>query len=144
MPRVGPNLYAAVFELPGGAAIEYKFLRDAAWTAASRCCRISAIASVSTLRLRTRPRGQAEGFEIRVESGELVDARAAAGSEGTRIEVAELFGTVPARRKFLKSATTEWGHIGDWLARAALVAVGEGRDPASSGLCGAAVHRRTP
>ncbi len=57
---------------------------------------------------------------MRVESGALVDARAAAGAEGTRIEVAELFGNVPARRKFLKSATTEWGHIGDWLARAAL------------------------
>jgi DNA mismatch repair protein MutL len=85
---------------------------------------LPAIASVSTLRLRTRSRGQAEGFEIRVESGELVDARAAAGSEGTRIEVAELFGNVPARRKFLKSATTEWGHIGDWLARAALALPG--------------------
>jgi DNA mismatch repair protein MutL len=81
---------------------------------------LPAIASVSKLRLRTRGRGREEGFEIRVESGELIEARAAAGAEGTRIEVAELFGNVPARRKFLKSATTEWGHIGDWLARAAL------------------------
>jgi DNA mismatch repair protein MutL len=81
---------------------------------------LPAIASVSKLRLRTRQRGQEEAFEMRVESGQLVDARAAAGAEGTRIEVAELFGSVPARRKFLKSATTEWGHVGDWLARAAL------------------------
>jgi DNA mismatch repair protein MutL len=81
---------------------------------------LPAIASVSTLRLRTRERGRDEGFEMRVESGALVEARAAAGGEGTRIEVADLFGTVPARRKFLKSAATEWGHIGDWLARAAL------------------------
>jgi DNA mismatch repair protein MutL len=81
---------------------------------------LPAIASVSTLRLRTRARGREEGFEMRVESGRLVDSRAAAGAEGTRIEVAELFGNVPARRKFLKSPTTEWGHIGDWLSRAAL------------------------
>jgi len=81
---------------------------------------LPAIASVSKLRLRTRQRGREEGFEIRVESGTVVEARAASGAEGTRIEVAELFGNVPARRKFLKSATTEWGHIGDWLARAAL------------------------
>jgi DNA mismatch repair protein MutL len=81
---------------------------------------LPAIASVSKLRLRTRERGRDEGFEMRVEGGVLVETRAAAGAEGTRIEVAELFGNVPARRKFLKSATTEWGHIGDWLARAAL------------------------
>ncbi len=81
---------------------------------------LPAIASVSTLRLRTRERGREEGFEMRVEGGTLVETRAAAGAQGTRIEVAELFGNVPARRKFLKSATTEWGHIGDWLARAAL------------------------
>jgi DNA mismatch repair protein MutL len=81
---------------------------------------LPAIASVSKLRLRTRRRGSDEGVEMRVESGVLLETRVAAGAEGTRIEVAELFANVPARRKFLKSATTEWGHIGDWLARAAL------------------------
>ena len=47
-------------------------------------------------------------------------ARPIGAAEGTRVEVAELFGAVPARRKFLKSGTTEWGHVVDWLARAAL------------------------
>jgi DNA mismatch repair protein MutL len=81
---------------------------------------LPAIASVSRLRLRTRARGAREGFELRVEAGKLLDARAAGGPEGTRVEVADLFANVPARRKFLKSPVTEWGHIAEWLARAAL------------------------
>ena len=81
---------------------------------------LPAIASVSRLRLRTRARGAAEGFELRIEGGKVLEARAAGGPEGTRIEVADLFANVPARRKFLKSAATEWGHVAEWLARAAL------------------------
>src|SRR5262252_8810103 len=81
---------------------------------------LPAIASVSRLRLRTRARGAPEGVELVVEGGKLVGARAAGGPEGTRVEVADLFANVPARRKFLKSAATEWGHVAEWLARAAL------------------------
>lgn len=81
---------------------------------------LPAIASVSSVLLRTRARGAAEGFELRVEGGEVVDARPAGAPEGTRIEVADLFAHVPARRKFLKSAQTEWGHVADWAARVAL------------------------
>ncbi|MBW2313412.1 MAG: DNA mismatch repair endonuclease MutL [Deltaproteobacteria bacterium] len=81
---------------------------------------LPAIASVSRFRLRTRPRGGDEGFEIHIEGGRLVDERTAAGPEGTRIEVADLFAQVPARRKFLKTAGTEWGHAAEWLGRAAL------------------------
>jgi len=81
---------------------------------------LPAIASVSRLRLLTRLRGAPEAFELRVEGGETVRAGAAGGAEGTRIEVADLFGSVPARRKFLKSPVTEWGHVADWLARVAL------------------------
>jgi DNA mismatch repair protein MutL len=81
---------------------------------------LPAIASVSSFRLRTRPRGASEAFEIRVRGGERLAARAVGGPEGTRVEVADLFEAVPARRKFLKTATTEWGHAADWLTRAAL------------------------
>ncbi len=82
------------------------------------------IASVSRLRLRTRARGSAEGVELVLEAGEIVDARPAGGPEGTRIEVADLFGRVPARRKFLKSPQTEWAHVADWASRMALARPG--------------------
>jgi DNA mismatch repair protein MutL len=81
---------------------------------------LPAIASVSRLRLRSRAKGAGEGWEIRVAGGELLEDRAAGGPEGTRIEVAELFANVPARRKFLKKPGTEWGHVADWLGRLAL------------------------
>ena len=81
---------------------------------------LPAIASVSHMRLRTRARGAAEGFELEIEAGKRIGERATGTPEGTRFEVADLFANVPARRKFLKSASTEWGHIGDWLSRSAL------------------------
>ncbi len=85
---------------------------------------LPAIAAVSRLRLRTRARGAPEGIELRVEGGRLIEERAAGGPQGTRVEVADLFGSIPARRKFLKRPTTEWGHAADWLARAALALPG--------------------
>jgi len=81
---------------------------------------LPAIASVSRLRLQTRPPGLSEAFELLVEGGELVRERTTGGPVGTRVEVADLFAQVPARRKFLRSAPTEWAHVSDWLARAAL------------------------
>jgi DNA mismatch repair protein MutL len=81
---------------------------------------LPAIASVSRLRLLSRAAGDAEATEIRVENGRLLGERQTGAPEGTRIEVADLFAGVPARRKFLKKAGTEWGHIADWVSRLAL------------------------
>ncbi len=81
---------------------------------------LPAIASVSRFRILSRARGATLGHEILVEAGRILHSRTAGGPEGTRIEVADLFGSVPARRKFLKRAGTEWGHIADWLARLAM------------------------
>lgn len=81
---------------------------------------LPAIASVSRFRVVSRARGAAVGHELLIDAGRIVHSRAAGGPEGTRIEVAELFAAVPARRKFLKRASTEWGHVADWLARLAM------------------------
>ncbi len=85
---------------------------------------LPAIASVSRTRIRSRTRGAAEAWELQVEAGKITRERGLGAPEGTRVEVADLFLSVPARRKFLKSVTTEWGHISDWLVRAALALPG--------------------
>jgi DNA mismatch repair protein MutL len=81
---------------------------------------LPAIASVSRLRLLTCARGATVGCEVRVDGGRIVSEREAGAPEGTRVEVADLFAAVPARRKFLKAPSTEWGHVAGWVARAAL------------------------
>jgi DNA mismatch repair protein MutL len=81
---------------------------------------LPAIAAVSSLRLRTRTRADGEAFELCIRGGEQISARAVGGPVGTRVEVADLFALVPARRKFLKAPQTEWGHIAEWLTRSAL------------------------
>ena len=81
---------------------------------------LPAIASVSRLRLCTRSCDAADAHEIRIEAGRIVSERSVGAALGTRVEVADLFANVPARRKFLKTVATEWGHISEWLARAAL------------------------
>jgi DNA mismatch repair protein MutL len=82
---------------------------------------LPAIASVSRFRILSRVRGSDIGYEIRSEAGKVLRKGEAGGPVGTRIEVADLFESVPARRKFLKRPGTEWGHIADWLARLAMV-----------------------
>jgi DNA mismatch repair protein MutL len=81
---------------------------------------LPAIASVSRLRLLTRARDADEAVEIRMEGGRTLSEHSAGGAVGTRVEVAQLFANVPARRKFLKRPSTEWGHVAEWLSRCAL------------------------
>jgi DNA mismatch repair protein MutL len=70
--------------------------------------------------MRTRRTGEAIGTELVGEGTGVGPAHDAACPEGTRVEVAELFGAVPARRKFLKSPITEAGHVIAVLERLAL------------------------
>ena len=88
---------------------------------------LPSIASVSRMRLRTRLRGADDrglGHEIRIDGGRIVSQGPVSAPEGTRIEVADLFANVPARRKFLKRPQTEWTHVADWLGRLALALPG--------------------
>lgn len=72
---------------------------------------LPSIASVSRFTLRTRFRESEGGQEIFVNGGKLVRNQACGMPEGTRVEVAQLFNSVPARRKFLKTDGTEAAHI---------------------------------
>ena len=81
---------------------------------------LPAIGSVSRLRLVSRPAGAEHGAEIGVEGGMVTPMRPAAHPPGTTIEVRNLFYNVPARRKFVRGATTEFGHIARLLERLAL------------------------
>src|SRR5207344_1030434 len=67
---------------------------------------LAAIGSVSRLVVRTALHGASEGTEVRVEDGEA-RALPAAARPGTQVRVEDLFGAVPARRKFLRRAETE-------------------------------------
>jgi DNA mismatch repair protein MutL len=72
---------------------------------------LPSIASVSRFLLRTRPRDAEEGVEIRVDGGAPPQIKPCGAPPGTTIEIRELFYNVPARRKFLKGASTELAHI---------------------------------
>jgi DNA mismatch repair protein MutL len=72
---------------------------------------LPSIASVSRLRLSTREPGAVAGTEILVNGGRIETVRDGGEAPGTQIEVRSLFYNVPARRKFLRSETTEARNI---------------------------------
>lgn len=72
---------------------------------------LPSIASVSRFVLQTREAGSDVGSEILVNGGKFVHVHDCGRPVGTRIEVAQLFNSVPARRKFLKTDQTEAAHI---------------------------------
>ncbi len=72
---------------------------------------LPSVASVSRFRLTTCEHGAVAGTEITVEGGKLRDVVEAGCSPGTTVEVRDLFWNIPARRKFLRSETTESAHI---------------------------------
>ena len=78
---------------------------------------LPSIASVSRFRLATREQESLEGTEILVEGGKVRDVKACGMAPGTVISVEQLFFNIPARHKFLKSAATEAGHVGDTVVR---------------------------
>jgi DNA mismatch repair protein MutL len=78
---------------------------------------LAAINSVSELTLLSRMDGQPTAFALDGRTGEI---RPAARATGTTVEVKELFFSTPARRKFLKSDSTELAHCIEAVRRHAL------------------------
>jgi DNA mismatch repair protein MutL len=81
---------------------------------------LASIGSVSHARILSRTAATEAAGEIFNRGGGITAVQAAAGNIGTAVEVRNLFFNTPARRKFIKGAGTEFGHISETLLRLAL------------------------
>ena len=81
---------------------------------------LPSIASVARLSIESRSRETGEAWRRVVDHGELIADGPAALPPGTRVRVEDLFGRVPARRKFLRSARSEWAAALDVVRRLAM------------------------
>jgi DNA mismatch repair protein MutL len=81
---------------------------------------LPSIAAISRLLLETRTPEEEQGTRIEFAGGKLIGVKPAGIPAGTSISVADIFYSVPARRKFLKSETTELGHIASLVTHYAL------------------------
>lgn len=81
---------------------------------------IPSIASVSRFSLVTRMRDALEGTRLDVDGGQLKGTSPAGGPVGSTFQVRDLFFNTPARKKFLKSASTENHHIEEMILALAL------------------------
>ena len=81
---------------------------------------LASIGAVSQARILSRTPGSDTAWEVFDRGGVVGGVQAAAGNVGTTVEIRNLFHNTPARRKFLKGASTESGHIAEALLRLAL------------------------
>ncbi|MFM9889255.1 MAG: DNA mismatch repair endonuclease MutL [Rickettsiales bacterium] len=81
---------------------------------------LPSIGSVARLTLSSRARGAAEAWSLSVEGGHVQPLMPTAMSEGTLVEVRDLFYAVPARLKFLKSSRSEINAVVDIIERLAM------------------------
>jgi len=81
---------------------------------------LPSIASVARLTIESRARESEEGWRRVVDHGELVEDGPAALPPGTRVRVEQLFAKVPARRKFLRTARSEYIACLDIVRRLAM------------------------
>jgi DNA mismatch repair protein MutL len=80
---------------------------------------LPSIASVARVTIESRTRG-ADGWSRTIDNGELAAEGPAALPPGTRVSVEDLFGRVPARRKFLRSERSEYGACLEIVKRLAM------------------------
>lgn len=81
---------------------------------------LASIAAVSQVEMISCTLESSEAHKIKISGGLAPEMEALGGSNGTTIEVKNLFYNIPARRKFLKSASYEAGLIGELVSKYAL------------------------
>lgn len=81
---------------------------------------LASIAAVAQVDMKTRPHTEEVGTHLMIEASEVLRQEPAACAPGTSFSIKNLFYNVPARRKFLKSNTSEYKHIIDEFTRVAM------------------------
>ena len=81
---------------------------------------LPSIASVAKVNLKSKQENEELGYEISIEGGKSSEVIECGINKGTILEVRDLFFNVPARKKFLKSASKESSLINDIITRLAL------------------------
>ncbi|WP_265693180.1 DNA mismatch repair endonuclease MutL [Providencia rustigianii] len=82
---------------------------------------LASISSVARLTLTSKPAEQTEAWQSYAEGRDMqVTVKPAAHPNGTTVEVLDLFYNTPARRKFMRTEKTEFGHIDEIVRRIAL------------------------
>ncbi len=81
---------------------------------------LPAIAAVSRLKVCSRPHSSTVGMQIELRGGIVVDTRETGVPVGSMFEVRDLFYNLPARRKFLRKTSTEFGRITETVMRLGL------------------------
>ncbi len=81
---------------------------------------LPSIAAVSHVTVQTRPHAETAGFRLVLKWGEAVGSGREGCAPGTALEVSQLFGNQPARRKFLRSAQSETARVQELVSRYAL------------------------
>jgi DNA mismatch repair protein MutL len=87
---------------------------------------LPSIASVGRLVLCSRTADGESGWQVEASGGDVSAPKPAAHPTGTSVEVHDLFFNTPARRRFLRTERTEYGHIEKWIHRLALSRPGIG------------------
>ncbi len=72
---------------------------------------LPSIASIARVEMVTRAAGESSGTRMEIAGGKLLLCEEAGAPPGTTLTVRDLFFNTPARRKFLKSETTELAHV---------------------------------
>lgn len=81
---------------------------------------LASIAEISHMTLRSRVASSDSGYELRAQGSEREAIKPCAMDIGTTIEVRHLFFNTPVRRKFMKTPSTEMGHVVEAFTRVAL------------------------
>jgi DNA mismatch repair protein MutL len=81
---------------------------------------LASIASVARVSIASRRRDAAHAALITAEGDRLGEVQPAARAHGTTVTVADLYFNTPARRKFLRTEATEFGHCDETFRRVAL------------------------